>query len=78
MLIKFTHHALTQMKSRNITTDKIKKTLDNPDKLIDNSFGNKIAQKLFGNILYRVVFFSRNNEKVIITAYKTTKFKNYL
>ena len=66
------------MKNRNISIDNVKEVMDNPDKTIKNSSGNVIAQKLFGKQLIRVIFFLRNNEKVIITAYKTTKLKKYL
>ena len=77
MVIQFTKHALKRIKIRKIEKTEINITLNNPDKIVEDKFGNVIAQKKFGNYLLRVVYLHEKNTKIIITAYKTSKFSKY-
>ena len=77
MSIKFTKHALERLKVREISQEDIHNTLNNPDKVSDDSFGNKIAQKMQENSLIRVFYNFEGNSKVVITVYKTSKIEKY-
>lgn len=46
MLIKFTKHALERMKVRSITKEEIIDAINNPEKEVNDSFGNIIAHKM--------------------------------
>ncbi len=59
MSIKFTKHSLQRIKKRNISKDEILDTINNPDLLKKDLYGNFVAQK------------------IIITAYKTSKAEKY-
>jgi hypothetical protein len=78
MSVKFTKHALQRIKSRNISKDDVLDTIDNPKNVINDSYGNLIAQKMKGKYLLRVFYFIEGESKVIITAYKTTKVKKFI
>lgn len=56
----------------------INATLKDPDKILKDRFHNCIAQKKFGNYLLRVVYLHEKDTKIIITAYKTSKFNKYI
>jgi hypothetical protein len=77
MRIKFTKHALERMRVRNISKEEVIYTLNNPDKELNDSFGNKIAHKLKENYLLRVFYNVERKSKIIITAYKTSKIDKY-
>lgn len=78
MVIQFTKHALKQIKIRNLEKADINATLSDPDKTLEDRFHNFIAQKRIGNYLLRVVYLKEKDTKIIITAYKTSKFKKYI
>lgn len=78
MPIIFTKHALERMKVRNIPKEEIINTINNPDNLLNDSFGNKIAHKVKKKYLLRVFYYIEGNSKVVITAYKTSKFDKYV
>ncbi|WP_371806263.1 DUF4258 domain-containing protein [Candidatus Lokiarchaeum ossiferum] len=65
------------MKLRNISENDIILTLNQPDKIQRDELGNLVSQKIFGNHLLRVFFIEDGFEKIIITAYKTSKIKKY-
>ena len=46
MSIKFTKHALERMKIRAITKEEIIDAINNPEKEVNDSFGNVIAYKI--------------------------------
>ncbi len=77
MLIKFTKHVLERMKIRGITKEEIVDTINNPEKEINDTFGNIIAHKVKKKYLLRVFYYKRENSKIIITAYKTSKIDKY-
>ena len=77
MLIKFTKHALERMKIRGITKEEIVDTINNPEKEVNDSFGNIIAHKVKKKYLLRVFYYNEENSKRVITAYKTSKIDKY-
>lgn len=77
MPIRFTLHALDQMKLRNISEADIILTLNQPDEKHRDELGNLVSQKIFGKHLLRVFFIEDGGDKVIITTYKTSKIKKY-
>lgn len=77
MVIKFTKHALKQIRLRKITKNEVFSTLNTPDKLSQDKFGNFIAQKRFKNYLLRVFYLHEEDTKLVITAYKTSKLDKY-
>ena len=77
MLIKFTKHALEPMRIRSITKDEVIDAITNPDKEANDFFGNIIANKVKKKYLLRVFYHNEEGSKVVITAYKTSKFDKY-
>ncbi len=73
MVIKFTKHALKQIRLRKITKPEVFSALNIPDKLSQDKSGNSIAQKRFKNYLLRVFYLNEEDTKLVITAYKTSK-----
>jgi len=78
MAIKFTKHALQRMKARNISKDEIIEAINYPDNLLNDSYKNKIAQKVKKKYLLRVFYYLEGDSKIVITAYKTTKIDKYI
>ena len=78
MSIKFTKHALERMKIRAITKEEIIDAINNPEKEVNDSFGNVIAHKIKKKYLLRVFYYIEEDSKIVITAYKTTKIDKYL
>lgn len=78
MPIKFTKHALERMRIRGITKEEIVNAIYNPDKELNDSFGNVIVNKLKKNYLLRVFYYNKEASKIVITAYKTSKIDKYL
>ena len=78
MVIQFTKHALKQIKLRKIEKAEINDALNNPDNVLQDKFGNFIAQKKSEKYLLRVVYLHEKDIKKIITAYKTSKFSKYI
>ena len=77
MSIKFTKHALQRIKKRNISKDEILYTINNPDLLKKDMYGNFVAQKIIERRLLCVFYFSEGDAKIVITAYKTSKTEKY-
>ena len=78
MPIKFTRHALQQMQNRGIKKEEVIQTINDPEKLGKNSGNNLIAEKSFGRKLLRVFYRVEDEDKLIITAYKTSKVEKYI
>ena len=77
MLIKFTKHALERMKIRGITKEEVIDAITNPEKELTDSQGNLIAHKVKKNYLLRVFYYSEEESKIVVTAYKTSKIDKY-
>ena len=78
MPVRFTIHALKRLKSRDIEKKDILDTINNPTNVKKNSQETLIAQKIKGKHLLRVFYFLDGDEKVVISAYKTSQIKKYL
>ena len=78
MPIKFTRHALQQMKNRGIKKEEVIQTINDPEKLGKNSGDNIIAQRMFEGKLLRVFYRVEEKDKIVITAYKTSKLEKYI
>lgn len=77
MPVRFTKHALERFKTRDISKEDVYNTINNPDKILKDSFGNIIAQKKINNYLLRVFYYIEGKSKVVLTAYKTSKIEKY-
>lgn len=77
MLIRFTKHALERISARNIDKSEIFSTMNQPDNVKQDEFGVYIAQKKIHDLLLRIFYFEEDETKIIITAYKTSKFEKY-
>ncbi|MHA1522656.1 MAG: DUF4258 domain-containing protein [Promethearchaeota archaeon] len=78
MPIIYTKHALSRMKIRNISSLQVEQTVNEANQINLDNFGNNIAQKQYGSYLIRVIFKVENKNKLIITAYRTSKIERYL
>ena len=72
----FTVHAAARMKQREISVQEVEQCLEDPDKTIKDDIV-KAVRKL-NNKLLAVVYKTLNSEKLVITAYKTSKMQKYL
>ncbi|MHA1193138.1 MAG: DUF4258 domain-containing protein [Promethearchaeota archaeon] len=77
MPIIFTKHALERLRTRDISKEEVYDTVNNPDDILDDLFGNMIAQKIIRNYLLRVFYHKEGKSKVVLTAYKTSKIDKY-
>jgi hypothetical protein len=74
----FTRHALQQAALRGISRDDILDTLANPDATVPGDAGKRVAQKIHGSQLLRVIHrIEPNGDILVITAYKTSKVAKY-
>ena len=80
-VFEISKHASEQLLLRNISEEIIFKVLHFPDKVFKDAAGISVYQKIFndGNVpyLYRVFVNTDKNPSLVITAYKTSKFKKY-
>jgi hypothetical protein len=77
MRIIFTQHALLQIKIRVISLDNVIECVKKPEKEVIDEYGNMIAQKTYLPYLLRVIYRLEQEDKIIITAYKTSRLKKY-
>lgn len=71
MKIIYTTHAEENIDERKLSKKVIEDVVINPEKVSDSMFGRKIAQKVVGNKLLRVIYGHKGNVYIIITAYYT-------
>jgi len=71
MEIIYTKHAEEKLKEREIDKGLVESTLEKPDRTLDSKFGRKIAQKLIGKKLLRIIYKEEDNIYVVITVYYT-------
>jgi len=57
MSVRFTKHILERLKARNISKDDILDTLNNPESVMSDSYGNLIAQKRTDKYLLPSILF---------------------
>jgi len=76
-------HLRTQAKEREIDTKLIEDTFSNPQQIVPETKGLKVAQsKYFDKIrkkeyLIRIIFREEQDLRIGITTYKTSKIKKY-
>ena len=71
MNILYTKYAEKAAKVREISKDEVEVALLNPEEIAEGKEGRKIAHKIFGNKLLRVIFEAEANAYIVITAYYT-------
>ena len=71
MNIAYTNYAEEALRDREIGKEKIELTLIKPAKVVDGKKDRKIAQKIFGNKLLRVVYETEAKSYIVISAYYT-------
>ena len=82
--IRFTEHALLEMKRRGITKQEVLKVLSSPEQVIDVRKGRVVFQSFITKgksprtYLLRVFVDSDRNPPEIVTAYFTSKIGKYL
>ena len=60
---------------RDISRDMIRDTLSQPFEIVHGKYGRKIAHKLVGDKLLRVIFEVREKTYIIVTAYFTQPWR---
>lgn len=71
MDVSYTDYAEETLKEREISKENVELTLLKPVILSEGKKGRKIAHKIFGGRLLRVVFETEANAYIVITAYYT-------
>jgi Mor family transcriptional regulator len=69
--IRFHEHAETKMRRRGISKEFALRTLENSEEVLEGKYDRKIAQKVFGEYLLRVIFEEHENYMLVITLYIT-------
>ncbi len=81
MKVKLLKHLKDQLKERRINLKFIKETLSNPEQIVPEAKGLKIAQKRYSidnkQYLIRVIFREKKDLRIGITVYKTSKIRKY-
>ncbi|MAH07865.1 hypothetical protein CMI38_06475 [Candidatus Pacearchaeota archaeon] len=77
MRFYYTDHARENLIERKIRKEIVEETILNPEEVLDDKKSRKIAQKIFGNRLLRVVYKGDNKAYIVITAYYANP-KRYL
>jgi len=67
--IVFHPYALYKMGKRGIVRANVEETILAPDSVVEAKFGRKIAQRMHGRYLLRVVFEEHADDYLVITAY---------
>lgn len=65
------------MGKRNIDKARVIETMKSPHSVVNGKYGRKIAQKIYGDYLIRVIFEEHEDNILIITAYPS-KPRRYL
>ncbi len=71
MKITYTNHAEENIEERRLDKKTIEDAVKNPEKVVEGRFGRKIAQKIMGDKLLRVIYEQENNIYIIVTSYYT-------
>ena len=82
MLVRFTPYAETRVRRRKLSMEQVGQVAENPEQLIDED-ERRVAQSRFVDptggreYLLRVVYEPEGDDKLVITAYKTSKVRKY-
>ena len=71
MKFVYTNHAIENITERKISRIIVEETIRNPDKVIISKKSRKIAQKVIGNRLLRVIYKEAEKVYIVITVYFT-------
>lgn len=71
MKFDYTDHAEENIQERKLDKKIVEKVVKHPEKVTEGKFGRKIAQKISGSKLLRVVYEQKGNVYIIVTAYYT-------
>ena len=71
MRFEYTDHAEENLAERKIDKKLVEESIKNPDEIITGKFGRKIAHKLVGDKLLRVIYEEQDNVYIVVTAYYT-------
>ena len=64
-------HARESIRERKITESVIEDAIFNPDETIPSKKGRKIAHKIIGNRLLRIIYKKHKKAYIVLTAYYT-------
>ena len=65
------------MDRRGISKERVLETLAQPYSVVDGKFGRRIAQRIYGDYILRVVFEEHADHILVVTAYPA-KAERYL
>ena len=71
MKIIYLDHAKENLAERKISKHLIKEAIHHPDEILESKKGRKIAHKLIGKKLLRVIYKHHPKAFIVITAYYT-------
>lgn len=81
MKLRFSDHALSQLKLRNLSTQLIRSVLKSPDTTQHQTNNRRRALKrheIDGRVYLLVVIYDQlPNEQVVVTAFRTSKLEKY-
>ncbi|MHB0913863.1 MAG: DUF4258 domain-containing protein [Armatimonadota bacterium] len=82
MRYRFSSHALSEMKRRNIPPEMVESVLANPGQVVPEQHGRNVYQSQvdFGTdkpFLLRVVVADNAEPSVVVTVYRTSKISKY-
>lgn len=69
MKIAFHAHAVEKLAKRNLDKSSIEEVINNPDSVVEGRYGRKIAQKVYGRYVLRIVYEEHKEQILVITAY---------
>jgi len=62
-------HAIKKLTKRNLKKSTIEEGINKPDRVLDGRHGRKIAQKVYGRYVLRIVYEEHEKHILVITAY---------
>lgn len=82
MDVEITSHASERLEERNIEVEQVKAVLINPERVVEDQGGTKVAQRRIERrgqkYLLRCVYTEKENGFRLITAYLTSKIEKYM
>ncbi|MCS4541941.1 MAG: DUF4258 domain-containing protein [Euryarchaeota archaeon] len=66
-------HAKKRIETYNLTEELVKKTVENPEEIVDGYGRRLIAHKRLNDYILRVVYEQRGKDIIVITAYRAEK-----
>ncbi|MEE8403608.1 MAG: DUF4258 domain-containing protein [Candidatus Hydrothermarchaeaceae archaeon] len=69
MKIIFHPHAIIKLAERNLDKSMVEEGINNPDRVLDGRHGRRIAQKVYGRYVLRIVYEEHKAHILVITAY---------